>query len=142
MKRFLVVLFFATGLASAAPLPPSLITNIHARTTISLNGVWRVIIDPYETGLGARYYENRKAKDQRDLVEYDFDSSGTLNVPGDWNSQRESLLFYEGPIWYERAFSYHHTPAARSFLYFGGANSHARVYLNGKPIGEHRGGFT
>jgi beta-glucuronidase len=142
MKRFLVLLFFATGLASAAPSPPSLIANLHARTVISLNGVWRVIVDPYETGLGSRYYENRKPKDKQDLVEYDFDSSGTLNVPGDWNSQRESLLYYEGPVWYERSFSYHRSAAARSFLYFGAANHFARVYLNGKPIGEHQGGFT
>jgi beta-glucuronidase len=142
MQRFLVLLFVATGLASAAPSPPSLIANLGARTTIHLNGVWRVIIDPYETGLGARYYENRKPKDKQDLVEYDFDSAGTLNVPGDWNSQRESLLFYEGPVWYERSFSYHRKAAARAFLYFGAANYHARVYLNGKPIGEHQGGFT
>ena len=114
MKRLLVLLFVAASLASAAPAPSSLIANIHARSTISLNGVWRVIIDPYDTGLGGRYYENRKPKDQQDLVEYDFDTTGTLNVPGDWNSQRDSLFFYEGPIWYERSFSYHRNAASES----------------------------
>jgi len=142
MKRVVALLFVAATLASAAPSAPRLIANLHARTTISLNGTWRVIIDPYETGLGARYYENRKPKDKQDLVEYDFDSTGTLDVPGDWNSQRETLLFYEGPVWYERSFSYNRTAAARTFLYFGAANYHARVYLNGKPVGEHEGGFT
>jgi beta-glucuronidase len=142
MKRLVVLFFVAVNLACAAPAPTDLIANLHARTTLSLNGAWRVIIDPYETGVGARYYENRKPKDKQDLVEYDFDSSGTLNVPGDWNSQRETLLFYEGPVWYERSFSYHRKAIARSFLYFGAANYQARVYLNGKPIGEHQGGFT
>src|SRR6266550_4407903 len=28
------------------------------------------------------------------------------------------------------------------FVYFGAANYFARVYLNGKPLGEHEGGFT
>jgi beta-glucuronidase len=142
MKRLIIVLLIAGSSASAAPSPPNLITNLHARTTISLNGAWRVIIDPYETGLGSRYYENRRAKDKQDLVEYDFETSGTLQVPGDWNSQRESLLLYEGPVWYERSFSYHRSKLARSFLYFGAANYRARVYLNGKAIGEHQGGFT
>jgi beta-glucuronidase len=142
MKRLILLLLVAASSANAAPSPPNLIANLHARTTISLNGVWRAIIDPYENGLGSRFYENRKPKDKQDLVEYDFDTSGTLNVPGDWNSQRDSLLFYEGPIWYERSFSYHRTEPARTFLYFGAANYHARVYLNGKALGEHQGGFT
>ncbi len=75
MKRFMAIIFvtaaFAARLSAGAPSAPSLIANLHARSTISLNGVWRVIIDPYETGLGGRYYENRKPKDKQDLVEYD-----------------------------------------------------------------------
>ena len=146
MKRFMVIILVAAAVAArlsaAAPSAPNLIANLHARNTISLNGVWRVIVDPYETGLGGRYYENRKPKDKQDLVEYDFDTTGTLNVPGDWNSQRDSLFFYEGPIWYERSFSYHRNAASRTFLYFGAANYQARVYLNGKALGEHQGGFT
>ena len=140
----MAIIFVTGSLARFAQAlrPVESIANVHARSTISLNGVWRVIIDPYETGLGGRYYENRKPKDNQDLVEYDFDTSGTLNVPGDWNSQRESLLFYEGPVWYERSFSYHRNAASRAFLYFGAANYQARVYLNGKPLGEHQGGFT
>src|SRR5579863_1896597 len=142
MKRVVALLFVAATLASAAPSAPRLIANLHARTTISLNGVWHAIVDPYETGLSDRFYENRKPKDKQDLVEYDFDATGTRDVPGDWNSQRETLLFYEGSVWYERSFSYNRTAAARTFLYFGAANYHARVYLNGKPVGEHEGGFT
>ncbi|PYV46083.1 MAG: hypothetical protein DMG94_11075, partial [Acidobacteria bacterium] len=64
------------------------------------------IIDPYETGLSSRFFENAKPKSKSDLVEYDFDRSPKLRVPGDWNSQHESLLFYEGPMWYQRYFSY------------------------------------
>ena len=63
--------------------PAALIHNIPNRTTVSLNGPWQAIVDPYETGLNARFYLNAKPKDKHELVEYDFDKSDVLNVPGD-----------------------------------------------------------
>ena len=122
--------------------PQAAIGNVGGRTTISLDGNWNTIIDPYETGLGSRFYENAKPKTKSDLVEYDFERSPKLHVPGDWNTQRESLLFYEGPMWYQRNFSYHKRPGVRSLLYFGAANYFSRVWVNGKKLGEHLGGFT
>lgn len=136
------ILFAPASGAQAVPSPANLIVNIPARNTISLSGVWQVIVDPYETGLSDRFYENRQPKDKQDLVEYNFDASGTLKVPGDWNSQREGLLLYEGPLWYKKSFSYQKRPHTRTFVYFGAANYRARVYLNGRSLGEHQGGFT
>lgn len=109
---------------------------------ISLDGAWNSIVDPYDSGVSSRYFENAKPKSKSDLIEYDFDRSPNLQVPGDWNSQRDSLLFYEGPVWYQRNFSYRKRPHTRTFLYFGAANYLARVWLNGVKLGEHAGGFT
>jgi beta-glucuronidase len=144
MKRSVSLLFFCMFAMRAlgATTPANLIGNLSGRTTISLNGTWRIIVDPYENGLGSRYFENRKPKDKSDRVEYDFDTAWTLEVPGDWNSQRPDLLFYEGPVWYKRSFSYHKRPNTRVFVNFGAANYQARVFLNGTKIGEHEGGFT
>jgi beta-glucuronidase len=142
MKRLLLLIVLASFPAIANPKPATLITNILGRDSQSLNGTWHIIVDPYETGLGSRFWENRKAKNKSELVEYNFDASPTLKVPGDWNSQRPELLYYEGPVWYERAFVYHKRDHTRTFLHFGGANYFARVYLNGKKLGEHEGGFT
>lgn len=146
MKRTLVFAFLLVLILSlrvaADPQPANLIANIPGRTTHSLNGVWRIIIDPYEVGLNSRFYEDRHAKDKQELVEYNFDTSPTINVPGDWNMQRPDLFFYEGPVWYRRAFTYHKAEGARTFLHFGAANYFARVYLNGTKLGEHEGGFT
>ena len=75
-------------------------------------------------------------------MEYSFDLSAPLNVPGDWNSQREQLFFYENPVWYRRAFTYHKSANTRVFVYFAAANYRTRVYLNGEALGEHEGGFT
>jgi beta-glucuronidase len=144
MKRifFLLCLFaYPLGILAQGDAPP-LLTNFAGRASISLNGPWQAIVDPYETGLGARYYENRKPQTKSDLVEYDFDSSGTLKVPGDWNSQRPELFFYEGPVWYKKSFSYQRKTGTRVFVYFAAANYFTRVYLNGQLLGEHQGGFT
>jgi len=143
MKRAAACLLFFFCLpvfaqTSSAPLiadPPS-------RTSLSLDGSWNTIIDPYETGMSSHFYENRKPTSKTDLIEYDFDRSPKLKVPADWNSQRESLLFYEGPLWYQRIFSYRKQSGKRVFLYFGAANYLARVWLNGTKLGEHVGGYT
>ncbi|MGC1913554.1 MAG: glycoside hydrolase family 2 TIM barrel-domain containing protein [Candidatus Acidiferrales bacterium] len=139
----LIVVGLLAGSAATAAAPPStLITNIPGRTSVSLDGAWRTIVDPYGAGAGMRFYENAKPKTPRDLVEYDFDTSGILNVPGDWNSQRPELFFYEGSVWYEKSFSYHKNGDGRVFIYFGAANYKAAVYLNGQKLGDHEGGFT
>jgi beta-glucuronidase len=140
MKQLLLVVFLA-GCAFAAPAPATLIANVSARTTVSLNGSWRVIVDPFENGKSG-FFRDAKPKDKRDLVEYSFDASPPLNVPGDWNTQREQLLFYEGPVWYRRLFNYHKREANRVFVYFGAVNYQAVVYLNGEKLGDHEGGFT
>jgi beta-glucuronidase len=132
----LLLACFATG-QSTPPIadPPS-------RTSISLDGTWNSIVDPYESGLPSRYYEPPKPKSKSGLIEFDFDHSPKLHVAGDWNTQRDSLLLYEGPLWYQRTFSYEIHPHTRVFLYLGAANYFCRVWLNGTKLGEHTGGFT
>ncbi len=142
MKRIAILSFLLFGVALAGQQPSSLIGNVPNRTTISLNGTWRTIVDPYDYGHDGRFFLNAKPRDQRDLVEYDFDTSPVLNVPGDWNSQRENLFFYEGTLWYKKSFPYQKREHTRVFAYFGAAASSATVYLNGTEIGSHEGGYT
>src|SRR5436305_12004299 len=85
--------------------PTPLIANSESRTTISLDGTWNSIVDPYESGISSRFYENATPKSKSELIEYDFDRSPKLKVPGDWNTQRDSLLLYENPVWYQRNFT-------------------------------------
>ena len=144
----LAILFLLSTTANGQQ--PSLISNVEGRHTIDLNGRWQIIIDPYETGYydyryqpsNNGYFKNAKPTSPSDLIEYDFDTSTQLNVPGDWNSQDDKLLFYEGTIWYKRSFDYQKKNRARLFVYFGAANYLADVYLNGQKLGRHEGGFT
>jgi beta-glucuronidase len=140
MKRRLLPLLLA-AVAYATPAPSTLIANIPGRTTINLNGAWRTIVDPFDNGTNS-FFRNETAKNKSDRVEYNFDTSPLLNVPGDWNTQREQVLFYEGAVWYRRTFAYHKRENIRTFVHFGAVNYRARVYLNGEKLGEHEGGFT
>jgi len=127
-----------------------LIANTDGRKTVSLDGQWHTIIDPYETGYydyryqpsADGYFKDARPKTKSDLIEYDFDTSESLSVPGDWNTQKERLLLYEGTIWYKKSFDYQKQPNTRLFVYFGAANYVADVYLNGEKLGRHEGGFT
>jgi beta-glucuronidase len=131
--------------------------NAYSRPGLDLDGKWHVIVDPYENGYydyrhqpydaspqpTGGYFLDRKPADKSELIEYDFDKSPTLEVPGDWNSQDQKLFYYEGSVWYRRLFDYvSAAPNGRLFLYFGAANYQADVYLNGKKLGRHVGGFT
>jgi beta-glucuronidase len=135
---------------AAMPAPVGLIANIEHRSTTSLNGAWHFIVDPYQTGYYDYRHQPRKdgyfqravPKTPRDLVEYDFEKSDTLMVPGDWNSQKKELFYYEGAVWYERGFTYRKPAGRRVYLAVGAANYTARVWMNGEPVCEHEGGFT
>jgi beta-glucuronidase len=149
MKASLVLLALALCLPLAAENTTA-VANPGARHTVSLDGKWRTIVDPYENGYydyrlqpsKDGYFKNAKPKNPGELIEYDFDASPTLDVPGDWNSQRQDLFFYEGTVWYKRSFDYAAQPGHRVYLYFGAANYEAMVYLNGEKLGSHTGGFT
>jgi len=153
---FVVSLVCFATVCGAAHATPAL-ANVYARTSTSLNGTWHYIVDPYENGYydyrhqpfdaaakpTAGYFLDRQPVDRTVLQEYDFATSPTLSVPGDWNSQDPRLLYYEGSIWYERHFDApRHAADHRLFVYFGAANYRADVYVNGHKLGTHLGGFT
>jgi len=134
----------------AADVNPTLLVNADHRTSISLNGDWHYIVDPYDNGYydfrmqprAEGYFKNEKPDSSSKLVEYDFSKSPTLKVAGDWNSQHDSLFFYEGTIWYEKDFQYQRKPHTRTFLHVGAANYISHAWVNGKKACDHDGGYT
>ncbi len=148
MKILAVVALAVLGSSIAAHA--ATIGNVEGRKTISLDGPWRSIVDLYGTGYydyrqqprGNGFFMDAKPRSEGDLVEYDFDTSPTLNVPGDWNTQRDSLLYYEGIVWYRKTFDDPRSGKTRLFVRFGAVNYEARVWLNGQLLGSHEGGFT
>jgi beta-glucuronidase len=131
--------------------PPIIITGADMRPATSLNGEWGAIVDPYFNGLFSFHHQmksngwflNQKAKPGDPFpIEYNFATAPKLKVPSDWNTQRESLLYYEGPVWYERDFTYHPKEHTKVFLHIGAANYRSWFWVNGKKVCEHEGGFT
>lgn len=124
--------------------------NVYGRQITSLNGEWKAFVDQQDMG----YYDYRmnptpwgffldaKATRPADLVEYNFDESKSLRVPGDWNTQSDRLYWYEGTMWYRRKFNVTPDASKRTLLYFAAANYETRVWVNGKKAGHHIGGFT
>src|SRR5436305_11082064 len=111
------VLLLITSLTVSAAVQPAtlLLANVDHRTTLSLNGDWHAIVDPYDNGYydfrmqprnDGYFLNQRPSRSNNKLIEYDFANSPVLRVPGDWNSQRDTLFFYEGTTWYEREFNY------------------------------------
>jgi beta-glucuronidase len=82
-----------------------LITDMPARKTLSLNGKWQYIMDPYETGFYDYRFKERRENDREafwnnevpdnksDRKEFGYIDKYTLQVPCDWNSQDRKFLY-------------------------------------------------
>ena len=128
------------------PAADPLLGFIDARNKRSLNGDWRLIVDPMGVGdpgsIFGGFVRNRQPSTDMDLIEYNYETSPTVRVPGDFNTQDERLFFYQGRVWYFRTFEATPAEANRLHLWFGGANFKTTIFLNGKGIGEHNGGYV
>jgi len=129
-----------------------LLSNVLTRPRRSLDGMWRAIPDMYDSGYinifaernDRGWFRDFKPRSPSDRVEYNFDESAELAVPGDWNTQHESLYMYEGTVWLRTKFDgVDDAPEndGRHFIHFGAANHTARVFLDGEELGTHVGGF-
>ena len=123
-----------------------------AYESVSLNGDWNYIVDVQEEGYYDYrmnptrwgFFQNAKPQKPEDLIEYDFDKSPTMRIPSDWNTQDERLFFYEGTVWFYKKFSVESSAFKDklALLWFGAVNYDSHVYVNGKHVGHHIGGFT
>jgi beta-galactosidase len=89
---------------------------------------------------------HRGAASGAEAVGFDDHAWQTIALPHTWNArdgQDGGGNYFRGDGWYRRRFS---TDAAwrgrRVFLQFDGANRTAEVFLNGRRLGRHRGGFA
>jgi beta-glucuronidase len=129
----------------------TVLVDVDHRKALSLNGDWHYIVDPYDGGLYNFHREIREdgffldgvpETGSSGLIEYDFSKSPTLKVPGDWNTQHDSLFYYEGLLWYQRDFRYEPIAGHKTFLHIGAANYKSIAWVNGQEACRHEGGFT
>ncbi|HVI97644.1 MAG TPA: glycoside hydrolase family 2 TIM barrel-domain containing protein [Sphingomonas sp.] len=146
-------------MASAQPVAPvhPVLASGDLRAHRDLSGLWHYSVDPYrdgtagfhggDPGLGHRRYDTTDvAAAMRDdpgaLYEYDMARSPTATLPSSWLTHDVTMRHYQGLVWYQRTFQADPKPSERQFLRFGAVNYRARVFVNGKPVGAHEGGFT
>lgn len=117
----------------SAPFPgegPSLLYPHESttRSTRDLSGLWRFRLDPKNEGEGGRWFDG-------------LTDARTIPVPCSWNELFDDARNYTDAAWYETGF---HLDAAwrerRVVLRFGSAVYRAKVWLNGRLLGEHIGG--
>ena len=99
---------------------------------VNLNGQWEFEIDNAMVGFAKKYYE-REHLDGEITVPFCPESvlSGIGNVD------------YMNAVWYKRDLDIPAEWKGKSVLvHFGAVDYFARVWVNGKFVGEHRGGYT
>ncbi len=90
-------LLLAVGALQSHAQSERILQNVYSRQHTMLNGVWQTIVDQIETGFydyrmnetTNGFFRDYKPTDNYEHAEYDFCDAETLNVPGDWNTQRQ-----------------------------------------------------
>lgn len=158
MKPLARIAALMTALILAFPAAAQTLAAADMRPSTSLDGAWHWSIDPYRDGVAGFHGGPPGESTQRwaDIVqkdvadadpakwfEFDMQQSPVAHLPGSWIGHAPEMRLYQGLVWYQRGFVY--DPPAdgkRVFLRFGAVDYAADVYLNGKHVGSHRGGFT
>lgn len=68
-----------------------------------------------------------------------------VNLPHTWNNldgQDGGMDYYRGACWYKKTFTVNLKKNEEAYLEFKGANSNCTVFINGKKVYYHEGGFS
>jgi beta-glucuronidase len=159
LRMMLALALLLAGAPLAAQVMPAgpILAAADLRGGQSLDGEWTYSIDPYRDGAagfhgeppgqGHRRYDDvdvtaKTAADPLALYEYDLDHSPVAVLPSSWLTHSSEMRHYQGLVWYQKRFDAAPKPGERQFIRFGAANYAAEVWLNGKRLGRHEGGFT
>ena len=90
-----------------------------------LNKMWDFIIDPDDVGIEKKWFDNFPSESRK------------MIVPSCWNSEID-LFRYTGTAWYQTTFEIN---SPDIYINFEAVQNEADVYLDGKHLGNHYGGF-
>lgn len=100
------------------------------RKVININNEWKFIRQ-----------DEVKAMDN----DYNDENWEGVNIPHTWNAidGANGFDFYKGACWYRKEFVIDNLEEGNSvFIEFTGSNSITDVYVNGKYMGQHKGGYS
>ena len=114
------------------PRPEHPNPQFQRRDWMNLNGKWSFKIDKSKSGLAKKYYQPQTKFDR------------TINVPFCPESVLSGIEYkdFMNAVWYSREFTIPEKYSGlRTILHFGAVDYKATVYINGKEVGTHKGGY-
>jgi len=103
-----------------------------ARQEVALGGMWRFQVDVSGDGEKVGYFDGS----------YDVTRWRQVLVPGSFSACMPGVDWYEGVGWFSRQFEVPRSwEGQRVVVRFEGVNYRARVWLNGRMVGENADGF-
>lgn len=113
---------------------------------LNLNGTWSFDFDPKDVGERQRWFEPGHQWGKVIRVPFGWQSLAGFGEEGRASNDVYASQFadYKGYAWYKRAFRVPEDfpPKGPVMMRFGAVDWSAKVWLNGKLAGQHRGGFT
>ncbi|MDD2706558.1 MAG: glycoside hydrolase family 2 TIM barrel-domain containing protein [Verrucomicrobiae bacterium] len=105
------------------------------QTNLSLNGTWDFVAD-----LDPKYHAQQLSYALRETNRRHWLKAP---VPGVWQKYGDRYDLFEGVGWFAREFEMQtFTDSTKVLIRFGGVNYLCRIFLNGKEVGGHEGGYT
>ena len=131
-------LFWASLLACVAlsaqpaiPLPEHPRPDFERTTWQNLNGAWAFELDPKDVGMREKWFSNPRR------------FSRNIQVPFPWGSPLSGVPDSADIGWYKRSIRVPATwKGKRTFLTIGASDWKTTVFLDGKELGSHEGGYT
>lgn len=136
MKRFLqlsliIVCLTHAVIAQQIPLPEHPRPDFERPLWQNLNGQWQFEFDSLDQGLNKKWNEGNVSFSHR------------ITVPFPWGSQLSGVKDESDIAWYKRDID---IPPSwqdkRTFLTIGASDWETTVWLDGKLLGKHQGGYT
>ena len=124
------------NVSSVIPRPEFPAPQFERKNWQNLNGKWQFKFDHGNSGEERDYVNNDEAFDADFMY---------INVPFTYECPLSGIDIKDfcGCVWYKRAFSIKKGwDKGAVLLHFGAVDYHAKVWVNGKYIGFHRGGMT
>ncbi len=126
-RRLLPAMLVAIILLCCWSLPAA----AQSRQKISINDSWRFSLGKHEDARAATY---------------DDQSWTRISLPHTWNAEDAFIKersYFRGTGWYRKSLTIPESFRGRQlFLYFEGVNQVAEVFLNGRELGRHIGGYS
>ena len=103
----------------------------------------RLYANPLEEGARIKVNINRGWLFSKDSS---FKKNRVINIPHTWNVtdvMDDEPGYYRGVGWYKKTIAVSSLFRSKeAFIYFDGANQETEVFVNGKKVGQHVGGYT